>query len=53
MTANNDMNKFPYIPPRADCFFWPSQLPLLSQLSMPSYIDADFGDLEEHDEWGL
>lgn len=53
MTANNDMNKIPYLPPRAECFSCGPQHHLLNQLSMPSYIDADFGDLEEHDEWGL
>ncbi len=53
MIADNDMNKFPYIPPRADCFFCRPQQHLLSQLSVPGYIDADFADLEEHDEWGL
>ncbi len=53
MIANNDMSKIPYFPPRAECFVYQTPYNLLSQLSMPSYLDADFGDLEEQDEWGL
>ncbi len=47
------MKKNPYIPPRAECFAFSPQYHLLNHLSVPSRFDADFGDLEEHDEWGL